>query len=89
MGTFNKTHLLHLKGEHAGHNIATTSDTLDHLHEYYGKITDNDLVANKDNMTKEWDLDTPIQTLHKKTEEGDKFSKIAGETMQDKEKISI
>ena len=56
----------------------------DHLHEHYVKITYSDLIENKATKIKEWDLDTPIQILCKQIEEGDKFTKVAGTTAQDK-----
>ena len=40
-------------------------------------------------MIKDWDPDSPIQTLHKHVEYGEKYAKLVGITMQDKEKISM
>ena len=52
---FDETYLLYIKKDHIGSNTITTSDIFKHLHKRCGKITDNDLLVNKFNMTAEWD----------------------------------
>ena len=60
-----------------------------HLCNNYGKITDSDLLVNKEAMNKTWDPDTPVQIVYKQDEEGVKFAKLADAIIQEKEKIAI
>ena len=61
----------------------------DHLSKCYGKVTDADLLANKESKGKHWDPDTHIQTIYKQVEDGVKFAALVGLTTYDKEKIAM
>ena len=86
---FEETHLIDFKRDHIGHNNVSIPDIFKHLNKYYGKITDADLLANKTNMSKQWDPDTPVQIICKQIDEGVKFSSLVGVSIPDKDKIAI
>ena len=88
INAFDKTYLLDIKQEHVGYNNITIPKIFDHLFTNYGKITDADLLANKEAMGKPWDPDTPVQVLFKQVEDGVKYARLAGVVIQDKEKIA-
>ena len=89
INAFEETYLLDLKEDHVGYNNVDIPGFFNHLYRHYGKITDADLLANKEAMNKSWDPDTPIQLVCKQIEDGVKFAKLAGVTTQDKEKVAI
>ena len=60
-----------------------------HLYKFYGKVTDANLLSNKETMSKHWDPATPIQTIYKQVEHEVTFTKLLELTTQDKDKIAI
>ena len=89
INAFEETYLLDLKEDHVGYNNVDILGFFNHLCRHYDKITDADLLANKKAMNKSWDPDTLIQPVCKQIEDRVKFAKLAGTTMQDKEKVAI
>ena len=89
INAFDETYLIDIKEDHIGHTNVSMPSMFNHLFNNYGKITDADLLANKDSMGKHWDPDTPIQTIYKQIEDGVKFASLAGLTTHGKEKIAI
>ena len=89
INAFDETYLIDIKEEHIGYNNVSMPTLFNHLFKNYGKITDADLLANKETMGKHWDSDTPIQTIYKQIEDGVKFASLAGLTIHGKEKIAI
>ena len=73
-----------IKEEYIGYNNKSIPDTFFHLCKSYGKVTDSDLLSNKEAMSKQWDPDTPTQTICKQVEDGVKFTKLVGMITQDK-----
>lgn len=65
INAFEETYLLDLKEDHIGYNNVDIPGLFNHLCRHYGKITDADLLANKETMNKPWDPDTPIQLVCK------------------------
>ena len=53
------------------------------------KISDTDLLTNKENMSRLWNSDAPILTAYEQIEEEMKFAKQVGVASQDKEKMAI
>lgn len=80
INAFEETYLLDLKEDHAGHNNVDIHGFFNYLCRHYGKITDADLLANKEAMNKSWDPNIPIQLMCKQIEDGVKFAKLAGVT---------
>ena len=86
---FEETCLIDLKQDHIGYNNVSIPNMFKHLNKHYGKITDADLLANKTNMSKPWDPDTPIQIIYKQIDEGTKFASLVSVHIPDKEKTAI
>ena len=89
VNAFEETYLIDLKQDHIGYNNVSIPNMFKHLNKYYGKITDADLLANKTNMSKPWDPDTPIQIIYKQIDEGTKFASLVSVHIPDKEKTAI
>ena len=52
---FNKTHLIHIKKNHIGHNNFSMPNIVKHLWKRNGKVTDTGLLSNKETMSKHCD----------------------------------
>lgn len=52
INTFKETYLLDIKEDHIRYNNVSISNIFQHLHRNYGKITNADLLANKEVMSK-------------------------------------
>ena len=89
MNAFDETYLLDIKEDYIEHNNVTIPYMFKNLCKNYRRITDSDLLANKEAMNKAWDPDAPVQIVYKQVEEGTKFAKLADVIIQDKEKIAI
>ena len=59
---YQEQYLYDLKEEHVKCNNKSIPQIFKYLYDNYGKITDTDLLENKENMNQDWDLETPIQT---------------------------
>ena len=86
---FEETCLIDLKQDHIGCNNVSVPFMFKHLNKHYGKIMDAHLLANKTNMSKQWDQDTPTQIICKQIDEGVKFASLVGVHIPDKEKTAI
>ena len=89
INAFDETYLIDIKEDHIGYKNFSMPNIFKHMCKCYGKVTDADLLASKETMSKQWDPDTPIQTIYKQIEDGVKFAKLAEVTTQHKDKISI
>ena len=82
-------HLIETKDDHIRCNNVSMPNIVKHTYKCYGKVTDADLLSNRETMSKHWNPNTPIQNIYKQVQDGLKFAKFAGLATQDKEKISI
>ena len=53
VNAFEEQHLHDLKEEHVGHNNTSIAQKITYLCKNYGKITDTDLLDNKENMNQD------------------------------------
>ena len=81
-----ETHIISLNEDHVGHANTTIPHLLTFSHKHCGAITENYLMENNTNISKEWDPNTPMQTLCFQIESGCKHSKLAGMSILDEEK---
>ena len=65
MNAFKEHCLCDVKQEHVGNNNKSIAQTLACLYESYSKITETDLLENKETMNQDWDSETPIQNEFK------------------------
>ena len=89
INAFYETYFIDIKEKHIGCNNFSIPDMFDHLCKSYGKVTDAELISNKEAMRKKWDPRPRCKPIYEKVEDGVKFYKLAGMTTQDKEKIAI
>jgi len=89
VNAFEKPYLQTLHRPHIGFNNCTIQELFNYLYNNYGKISDNDILTNMDEMKQAWEPDTPIEMLYKQIEDGAEYASLAGLTIPDKEKIAI
>ena len=89
INTLDETYLIDIKEKHIRYNNISISTLFNHLFKNYSKITDADLLANKEAMGKHWDPDNPIHTIYKQIEDKVKYASLAGLIIHGKEKKAI
>ena len=67
----------------------TVSELLSHLMDTYGHINDLDIKANIEEMTKDWDQNTPVQIIIRQIELGKEFAADAGQPYSDPQALTI
>ena len=55
---------------HVGFKNVKMPQFFNHLLDNYGKITDNDLLSNKEEIKQQWDSETPIEILCEQIDDG-------------------
>ena len=76
VNAFEEQCLYDLKEEHVGHSNKSIPQIFKYLYDNYGKITDTDLLENKENMNQDWDPENPVQNVFKQIEDGAKFAEL-------------
>lgn len=70
-----------------GYAIVSVADLLTHLHTNYGTITPDQLSANRTTFTADWNPDTPIEDLWKRTRECRRFAQAGGDPITEADTV--
>ena len=73
-----KTFIKILDDREFGYSDVSCLDILTHLKTTYGTIESEDIEANRNSLSTEWDIDTPIEELWEKCKEVQQYSEAAG-----------
>jgi len=72
------TYITILEDDEFGYADVTSTDMLVHLNRSYGEITADDIENNRDTLSADWNVDTPIEDLWGRIQEAQRFSRDAG-----------
>ena len=71
-----------------GYADVTCAEMLVHLFATYSSVTADDLQANRDSLSKEWNPDEPLEALFKRIQTAQKFATANNDTITDKAAIN-
>ena len=78
-----------LKYDYLGYGNITSLESITHLFDTYGMISESELKLNKDNMTSSWTPPAPVEETFQKFHSGSSFAKASKETITKQKQVRI